>query len=100
VNFFPFVSSSTLLIPPFPPRKSAANILAVDERQSLDTLTRDEKTAARVLTQLAERQHGMEEKRGQRNEELRLLGERRTEVCWVFFFRFFRGVWCTDKDFL
>lgn len=61
-------------------RKASANVLAVDERQSLETLTRDEKTAARTLTQLTERQHGMEEKRELRNEELRVLGERRSEV--------------------
>jgi hypothetical protein len=71
---------------PTPPRKAAANILAVDERQSLDTLTRDEKTAARALTQLTERQHGLEEKRGLRNEELRALGERRSEVGFVLSF--------------
>jgi hypothetical protein len=61
-------------------RKAAANILAVDERQSLDTLTRDEKTAGRALQQLTERQQGLEEKRNQRNEELGVLGERRAEV--------------------
>lgn len=60
--------------------KAAASILAVDERQSLDTLTRDEKTAGRVLTQLTERQQGMEEKRGLRNEELGVLGERKAEL--------------------
>lgn len=61
-------------------RKAAANILAVDERQSLETLTRDEKTAGRGLTQLVERQQGMEEKKGSRNEELGVLGDRRLEV--------------------
>lgn len=66
-------------------RKASANVLAVDERQSLETLTRDERTAARILTQLTERQHGMEEKRDSRNEELRVLGEKRSEVRFLSF---------------
>jgi hypothetical protein len=85
VRLLPSLSlSSSIDIPST--RKAAANILAVDERQSLDTLMRDEKTAARVLTQLTERQQGLEEKRGARGDELRVLGERRAEVGWPFLF--------------
>ena len=61
-------------------RKASASVLAVDERQSLETLTRDEKTAARTLGQLTERQQGLEEKRGTRVEELRSQTDKKAEV--------------------
>ncbi|RDB26948.1 Structural maintenance of chromosomes protein 1 [Hypsizygus marmoreus] len=60
--------------------KASANVLAIDERQSLETLTRDEKTASRSLTGLTERQQGLTEKRDTRAEELQTQTARKTEL--------------------
>ncbi|PPQ98373.1 hypothetical protein CVT26_013579 [Gymnopilus dilepis] len=60
--------------------KASASVLAVDERQSLESLTREEKTAARALTQLTEKEQGFEEKKAQRSEELTTLNEKRQEL--------------------
>ncbi|KAF9457597.1 condensin complex subunit SMC1 [Collybia nuda] len=60
--------------------KGSANVLAIDERQSLDTLTRDERTTARTLTQLTERQQGLEEKRTTRSEELAAQTSKKAEL--------------------
>ncbi|KAF8650227.1 hypothetical protein AX16_005342 [Volvariella volvacea WC 439] len=60
--------------------KAQASVLAVDERQSLEALTREEKTASRSLTQLKERQQGMEERKSTRTQELETVKEKRAEL--------------------
>jgi len=62
-------------------RKARASVLAVDERQKLETLTRDEKTANRTLVQLSERQQGLEEKIAVRKNDLTAQAARKEEVC-------------------
>jgi len=62
-------------------RKARASVLAVDERQKLETLTRDEKTANRTLVQLSERQQGLEEKITVRKNDLTAQAARKEEVC-------------------
>ena len=51
------------LLPDFCHRKANANVLAVDERQSLKTLDREFKTATRSLDQLKERVNAFEEQK-------------------------------------
>ncbi|KAF9454363.1 condensin complex subunit SMC1 [Macrolepiota fuliginosa MF-IS2] len=60
--------------------KAQASILAVDERQKLETLTRDEKTANRTLTQLSERQQGLDEKIGTKGEDLTTQTAKKDEL--------------------
>ncbi|KAG5644198.1 hypothetical protein DXG03_008861 [Asterophora parasitica] len=60
--------------------KASANVLAIDERQSLERLTRDEKAANRTLTQLNERAQGLDEKRDARAGELSTHTERKAEL--------------------
>ncbi|KAK2462607.1 hypothetical protein APHAL10511_005340 [Amanita phalloides] len=60
--------------------KASASVLAVDERQALEALTREEKSVSRSLAQLREKQEGMEEKRTTRTQELETLSEKRTEL--------------------
>jgi structural maintenance of chromosome 1 len=60
--------------------KATANILAVDERQSLETLTREEKTASRALAQLREKHQDLDQKRERLSEDVRVHSERKTEV--------------------
>lgn len=64
-------------------RKATASTLAVDERQSLETLKREDKTAARALAQLSEKEQAALEKKASRTEELGTLTEKRQEVCPV-----------------
>jgi structural maintenance of chromosome 1 len=52
----------------------------VDERQSLETLTREVKTSGRALTQLTEREQGFQEKKSTRSEELTSQNEKRQEL--------------------
>ena len=61
-------------------RKSSSSVLAIDERQSLETLTRDEKTTSRSLGQLKEKQQGLEEKRDTRSEDARVQAAKKIEV--------------------
>lgn len=61
-------------------RKAQASVLAVDERQKLETLTRDEKTASRALTQLTERLQGLEEKINTRRDDLAAQTGKKAEV--------------------
>ncbi|KAJ7637228.1 hypothetical protein B0H17DRAFT_1107250, partial [Mycena rosella] len=61
--------------------KAAASILAVDERQSLETLTREHKTTSRTLGQLKEKQTGLEENRETRTADARVQSARKTEAC-------------------
>jgi structural maintenance of chromosome 1 len=60
--------------------KASASVLAIDERQSLETLTREEKTASRLFAQLSEKQQGLEEKRETLAEDARVQAVRKTEV--------------------
>ncbi|KAG6855965.1 hypothetical protein H0H87_008906 [Tephrocybe sp. NHM501043] len=60
--------------------KASANVLAIDERQSLERLTRDEKATGRSLTQLAEREKGFSEKKEARVEELNTQTQKKTEL--------------------
>jgi structural maintenance of chromosome 1 len=50
-------------------RKAQASVLAVEERQSLDRLTREEKTASRTFAQLRDRQEEFEQKRTSLRED-------------------------------
>ncbi|KAK7020211.1 Structural maintenance of chromosomes protein 1 [Paramarasmius palmivorus] len=60
--------------------KASASKLAVDERQQLEILTRDEKTASRTLTILTEKQKELEEKRDARKEELQSQMEKKAQL--------------------
>ncbi|KAH8082807.1 cohesin complex subunit psm1 [Cristinia sonorae] len=60
--------------------KAQASILAVDERQSLETLSRDEKTTGRALTQLREKKENFVAKRDRLKEEQTTLTDRRSEL--------------------
>ncbi|KIM37018.1 hypothetical protein M413DRAFT_448746 [Hebeloma cylindrosporum] len=60
--------------------KASSSVLAVDERQSLETLTREVKTSGRALTQLTEREQGFQEKKNTRSEELNSQNEKRQEL--------------------
>lgn len=61
-------------------RKTNASVLAVDERQALETLTRDEKTAGRTLAQLKDRLEQNTHRRNQLNSDLQLQTDRQHEV--------------------
>jgi structural maintenance of chromosome 1 len=61
-------------------RKASASVLAVDERQSLETLTRDEKTASRSLAQLREKHQDLDQKKDKLSEDARIQSERKSEV--------------------
>jgi structural maintenance of chromosome 1 len=50
-------------------RKAQASVLAVEERQSLDRLTREEKTASRTFSQLRDRQEELEQRRASLRED-------------------------------
>ncbi|KAH7906967.1 RecF/RecN/SMC [Hygrophoropsis aurantiaca] len=60
--------------------KASASVLAVDERQSLETLTRDEKTAFRTLTQLKAKHDEMSQNKTKLAEELRVQEEKKEEL--------------------
>jgi structural maintenance of chromosome 1 len=60
--------------------KANASVLAVAERQSLETLLRDEKTSGRLLAGLKERSDDLEEKRAKLAEDCRIANDRKTEV--------------------
>ena len=53
----------------------------MDERQSLQTLTRDEKTASRTLSQLKDKLEQQTQKREKLAEEERTLSQKTNEVC-------------------
>lgn len=61
-------------------RKAQASVLAVDERQSLETMTRDEKTSSRTLTQLKEKADHFTTKKTKLVEDEDNLQQKRTEV--------------------
>ncbi|KAG6813644.1 hypothetical protein H0H92_008881 [Tricholoma furcatifolium] len=61
-------------------RKTSANLLAIDERQSLERLTREEKAAGRTLTQLLEREKVLSDKKNARMEDLNAQSEKKTQL--------------------
>jgi structural maintenance of chromosome 1 len=61
--------------------KAQASILAVEERQALEKLTRDEKTASRTFSQLRDRQEEFEQKRTSLGEDNDTYGAKRANVC-------------------
>jgi hypothetical protein len=62
-------------------RKAAASVLAVDERQSLDTLMREEKTIGRVWSQLREQFADAQNQRDTLEEEANVWTRKKSEVC-------------------
>ena len=66
-------------------RKASASILAVDERQSLESLTREEKTANRALAQLREKHQDLDQKKDKLSEDARVHSERKDDVRFFFF---------------
>ena len=60
-------------------------MLAVDERQSLKTLTRDERTAGRALAQIKEKHKDRNQTKIRLTEEAKVHSERKAEVCLDFF---------------
>lgn len=61
--------------------KAQASVLAVDERQALETLTREEKTLRRAATQLKEQLDGDIEQKKQKSEEKKVQTIKGQEVC-------------------
>lgn len=61
-------------------RKAQASVLAVAERQSLETLSRDEKTAARALAQAKDKQEQLNAKKVKLVEDEENAKRRRVEV--------------------
>ena len=57
----------------------------MDERQSLETLQRDEKAASRILSTLKEKQEGLEDKRETRSNDLRIQTEKKAEVSFLLY---------------
>jgi hypothetical protein len=64
---------------------ASASVLAVDERQSLETLTRDERTAGCVLAQLKEKHKDRNHTKDRLTEEAKVHSERKAEVRLDFF---------------
>ncbi|CAK5262899.1 unnamed protein product [Mycena citricolor] len=60
--------------------KAAASILAVDERQTLESLTREHKTLSRTLSQLQEKQKGLTENRETRLADQQSQTSRKKEL--------------------
>ncbi|KAF7302129.1 Structural maintenance of chromosomes protein [Mycena indigotica] len=60
--------------------KAAASELAVDERQSLEALSREQKTVSRTLAQLKEKQQGLQETQETRSGEAETQGTRKSEL--------------------
>ncbi|OSD08222.1 cohesin complex subunit psm1 [Trametes coccinea BRFM310] len=60
--------------------KAAASVLAVDERQSLETLSRDEKTAGRTLAQLKDKLDQLTQQRDKLAEEEGSQTQKKSEL--------------------
>ncbi|KLO14413.1 cohesin complex subunit psm1 [Schizopora paradoxa] len=60
--------------------KAIANTKAVNERQALQTISREEKTSLRQLTSLKEARNNMEEKKNQLDKETETLKDRKKEL--------------------
>ena len=63
--------------------KASTSVLAVDERQSLETLTRDGKTSSRSLAQLKDKLEQQTQKREKLTEEERAGSQKKAEVSLV-----------------
>jgi structural maintenance of chromosome 1 len=61
-------------------RKAQASVLAVEERQSLDRFTREEKTASRTFAQLRDRQEELEQKRASLREDNDVYEAKKSDV--------------------
>ena len=66
-------------------RKASASVHAVDERQALETLTREEKTAQRLLAQLEDKHLQLEQRKQTLSEDATIQQDRKTEVISVLF---------------
>jgi structural maintenance of chromosome 1 len=64
-------------------RKASASVLAVSERQALETLSRDEKTASRTLAQLKAKHEDMERNRERLRGEEETQRANKSEVCFL-----------------
>ncbi|KAE9404591.1 condensin complex subunit SMC1 [Gymnopus androsaceus JB14] len=62
------------------PFKTSANLLAIEERQKLEKLLREEKSGGRSLNALKEKQQGLEEKRDSRSEDLTAQNAKKVEL--------------------
>ncbi|PCH34989.1 cohesin complex subunit psm1 [Wolfiporia cocos MD-104 SS10] len=60
--------------------KAAASVLAVEERQSLDTLSRDEKTSSRALAQLKDKLEEQQQKAQKLREDKDTQTQKRIEL--------------------
>lgn len=60
--------------------KAQASVLAVAERQSFETLSRDEKTAARALAQAKDRQEQLNAQKAKLADDKEVAARRRNEV--------------------
>ena len=72
-------------------RRASANILAVEERQSLEALSRDLKTCSRTLTQLKEKSTDLKEKQQKLTQDIGEASEKRDEAS----FEWCCGTWLT-----
>ena len=61
-------------------RKAQASVLAVEERQTLERLSREEKTASRAFAQLKDRQEELEQKSASLREDNDVHEGKRTDV--------------------
>ena len=61
-------------------RKASTSVLAVDERQSYETLMRDEKTSSRALAQLKDKLEQLTQRRDKLAEEERTHSQKKAEV--------------------
>ena len=69
---------TTCLNPSF--SKAEASVLAVDERQALETLRRDAKAASRTYSQLRDKQEELEQQRDRLREDASTHGTRKDEL--------------------
>jgi structural maintenance of chromosome 1 len=61
-------------------RKAQGSVLAVEERQTLEKLTREEKTASRTFAQLKDKQEELERRRASLREDGDSYGGKKTDV--------------------
>ena len=64
-----------------PYRKASASVLAAHEREQLESLNREEKTAARTLSQLKDKHEQMDDRKNKLLEDARIQQEKKDEVC-------------------
>ena len=60
--------------------KAQGSVLAVEERQALERLTREEKTASRTFTQLRDSQEELEQKRASLREDNSVHEAKKSDV--------------------